>query len=44
MDEYDVNNKKNETYTRLLFSGISAGINVKPDKNQLASHTNTARK
>jgi hypothetical protein len=27
-----------ETYTKLLFSGISAGINVNTDRNQQAIH------
>lgn len=27
-----------EAYTKLLFSGISAGINVNTDRNQHASH------
>jgi hypothetical protein len=27
-----------EAYTKLLFSGISAGINVNTDRNQQASH------
>lgn len=45
-DKYNVKTKKGKkgTYTRILFSGISAGISVKPDKNQHASHTNIARK
>lgn len=28
-----------EAYTKLLFSGISAGINVNKDRNQHESHT-----